>query len=188
MSEGKEPNGFLGKVYDVFKNDARIKSFEEFESYFNALSDDEKRINFSNACLLYQKAVKCKACEPNISLLLLCSCANAIKVISKKRESRKNIVEFYLVYCPHKLRNELPISRASFEDTLDLIYKKFRNPFVHEAKELFEQAPNHTVKMAMIKYKNKFYPLYISNNSVLNWFEKVTYKSLCNYLTNTKVS
>ncbi|MEM1540957.1 MAG: hypothetical protein QXJ07_06245 [Candidatus Bathyarchaeia archaeon] len=90
-----------------------------------------------------------KKCEPNVAMLLLCTCADAIKITNKKFP-RENFIRFYQTYCPNELKWDIPIerynpwgeiqpSKASFEEALHLVYERFRNPFVHEAKRWFEQ-------------------------------------------------
>jgi len=134
-------------IHSLFKDKHNL---ENFKAMLDSLPN-EKKVNFVNACLLYQQALKCKECKPtgpNIAMLLLCICADAIK-ITGKRAPRENLIRFYQTYCPPELKKDILIERynpqgepeytkASFEEALHLIYERFRNPFAHEARRWFE--------------------------------------------------
>jgi hypothetical protein len=183
-------------------------SLEDFKAKLNSLSSEEK-INFANACLLYQQALKCEGCKSNglnIAMTLLCICADAIK-ITRRRAPRENFIRFYQTYCPPGLKEDIPIERynsrgellkASFEETLHLIYESFRNPFVHEAKTWFELPPERSEdgmlinltstrietfekdSKATLYYGDKLYIVYV--DKILEWFKKATLESLNNFL------
>ncbi|MEM2947156.1 MAG: hypothetical protein QXN96_02830 [Candidatus Bathyarchaeia archaeon] len=149
-------------------------------------------------------------------MLLLYICADAIKITNKKAP-RENFTRFYQTYCPNELKGDIPIerynpwgelrlSKASFEEALHLIYERFRNPFVHEAKRWFEQfsledyrSLQKWAKMgvpiniyetrveafekdskATLYYGDKMY--HIDINKLLDWFKKATLESLYNFL------
>ncbi|MGB9853482.1 MAG: hypothetical protein ACPLRY_01540 [Candidatus Bathyarchaeales archaeon] len=186
-------------------------SLDDFKAKLNSLPNEEK-VNFANACLLYQQALKCKECKsngPNIAMALLCICADTIK-ITGKRAPHENFIRFYQAYCPPELKENIPVerynphgnlqySKASFEETLHLIYERFRNPFVHEAKTWFELPPersedgmqiNLTTTRTEAFEKDSKATLYYGNtmyhitdiNKFLEWFEKATLESLNNFL------
>jgi hypothetical protein len=75
-------------------------------------------------------------------MLLLCSCAESLKLKSKsKRKAKQNFKELYLKFCPQHLRTppikyhqnmKCPTVTAPFDKALDYIYSKFRCLYAHE--------------------------------------------------------
>jgi hypothetical protein len=136
-------------------------------------------------------------------MLLLCTCADAIK-ITGKRAPHENFIRFYQTYCPLELKKDIPIERynpqgepeytkASFEEALHLIYERFRNPLAHEAKKWFEDgSPKNSIletrieafeknSKAILYYGDKGY--HINNlDDLLEWFKKATLESLNKFL------
>jgi hypothetical protein len=176
----------LERVYSLFKN--RL-SLEDFKAKFDSLSG-EKKWKFVRGSLLYHQALKCEKCEPNIAMLLLCSCADAMKVAGEDAGSRKNFKEFYMQYCPNELRTP-PIEyysdtkpkpqTAPFNKALDFIYAKFRNPYTHEAKAILEK-PNKklTGDFLLDEYKGEYY--HADKLKFPEWFENITLESLSSFL------
>ena len=144
--------------------------------------------NFVRASLLYQQALTCKDCEPNVAMVLLCSCADAMKVAGEKAGSRKNFKKFYMDYCPATLRDppieyyphgKPPIEIAPFEKALDFIYSKFRCLYVHEGKGRLEPLPAGIEWVGAIlldKYNDEYYS--IDTLKILEWFAKIMVESL----------
>jgi len=189
-------------IHSLFKDK---HSLENFKAMLDSLPN-EKKVNFVNACLLYQQALKCKECKPtgpNIAMLLLCICADAIK-ITGKRAPHENFIRFYQTYCPPELKKDIPIERynpqgeleytkASFEEALHLIYERFRNPLAHEAKKWFEEgSPKNSIldtrieafekdSKTVMRYGDKRYHI-IDINNLLEWFKKATLESLNKFL------
>jgi len=93
-------SGALKEGYSPFQG--RL-SFKDFEVKVNSLPID--MWNFVRASLLYQKALQCRKCEPNIAMVLLCSCPDALKVSGKKAKVRTNYRSFYSKYCPPRLKD-----------------------------------------------------------------------------------
>ena len=120
-------SSFIGKL-----------SYEDFETKVSSLKID--KWDFVRAVFLYQQSVKCIECNPNVGMILLCSCADAIQLVGGKRSSRANFMKFYLDYCPKELRtppieylpNGIPPPvTAPFEKALNYIYRRFRCFYVH---------------------------------------------------------
>ena len=126
----------LKKAYKPFKDQF---AFNVFKTKIEALN--KKKWNFVRASFLYQQALKCEKCDPNIAMLLHCSSADAMQLVGK-RNSWRNFEKFYKTYCSISLRNppikyyatlKPPIRKdASFDEALDYIYANFRCLYVHE--------------------------------------------------------
>jgi hypothetical protein len=165
--------------------------FKDFVAKVNSLSID--RWDFVRASLLYQQALKCKGCEPNISMVLLCSCAEALKIAGRGFGlSHRNFKQFYLKYCPYSLRKppmkyypnaKPPMQMVPFDKALDFIYAKFRCLYVHEGKGRLEHLPPGVVwigSLLLDKYKNEYYSL--DTVKIHDWFEEITLESLFSLL------
>ena len=177
----------LEKAYRPFK--ARLV-FKDFVARVSSLPID--KWNFVRASLLYQQALRCKGCDPNIAMVLLCSCAEALKVAGKNAGSHKNFDIFYLKYCPSSLRvppleyypnAKPPATTAPFDKALDFIYSKFRCLYVHEGKGRLQPLPKGIGVFASLlldKYDKEYYRL--DTIKLHNWFENVTLESIYNML------
>lgn len=174
----------LKSAYPPF---AKLLDFDEFSTRVNSLGN-EARWNFVRASLLYQQALKCKGCEPNVAMLLLCSCADALKIAGEGVGSRKNFRELYLKYCPSGLRvapiNFYPNRRPPLQDVpfgraLDLVYSKFRCLYVHEGIGKLELPPEDMklfMHTSLESYGNDIYHIDILR--ILEWFANITFESL----------
>jgi hypothetical protein len=172
------------KAYKPFKNQI---AFNVFKTKVEALN--KKKWNFVRAIFLYQQALKCGKCDPNVAMLLLCSSADSMQLVGK-RNSWKNFEKFYKDYCPMPLRNppikyyailKSPVIRkdASFDEALDYIYANLRCLYVHEGIGRLESVPkgiNLVGSELMDKFKGKYYV--IDRLTVLNWFALITKESL----------
>jgi len=177
----------IDKAYPPFKG--RL-AFQNFVAKASSLPIDE--LNFVRASLLYQQALKCRGCEPNIAMMLLCSCADALKVAGEKVGSHENFSSFYLKYCPSNLRvppleyypnSQPPAKTSPFDKALDFIYSKFRCLYVHEGIGHLEPLLKGITiigSFLLIKYDNKVYSL--DTIKLQDWFEKITLESLYNML------
>jgi len=173
----------LKKAYPPFQE--RI-SFKDFVNKANSLVID--KWDFVRASLLYQQALRCKSCEPNIAMVLLCSCADALKTAGKNAGSRKNFKHFYLNYCPSALwvsplkyypNLKPPAVIAPFDNALDFIYSKFRCLYVHEGKGRLQLLPKDITiigSFLLDMYEN--IPYSLDTIKLSNWFEKITLESL----------
>jgi hypothetical protein len=174
------------QTYEIFKD--RL-TFEDFKTKVEALST-KKKWKFVRAGLLFQQALKCKDCGPNVAMVLLCSCAEVIKVDSSKG-SHFNFKKFYVDYCPSSLRTP-PVKcylgassygDASFEEALDYIYSRFRSYFVHQGIGRLELPPTGVNLVGgdlWDKFHDKIYV--IDTLNVLNWFARITGESLYKFL------
>ena len=174
----------IRKAYLPFRNKL---TFSQFNTKFNQLSVDKKR--FLRASGLYQQSQKCGKCEPNISMALLCSCADSLKLVGA-RASHKNFLTFYTTYCPAILRNppiqshpkcnaNVPMVAVSFGDALDYIYERYRCLFIHEGKRRLSKLPKGTTWIAstlLDKFRGDCYV--IDDLRILSWFSDVTKESL----------
>jgi hypothetical protein len=174
----------LKKAYKPFKNQL---TFQVFKTKVEALN--KKKWNFVRASFLYQQALKCGKCDPNVAALLLCSSADAMQLVGK-RSSWRNFEKFYKTYCPSGSRNSpikhypslkppLVLKNASFDESLDYIYANFRCLYTHEGIGRLELPPkgiNLVGSELLDKFKGKYY--IIDSLSVLNWFELITKESL----------
>jgi hypothetical protein len=171
----------LKEVYSSFKQ--RL-SFDDFQTKINSLIYIDKW-NFVRATLLYQQSLKCRWCNPNITMVLLCSCADAIQL---KETFYKRFMEFYKMYCPSRFRDspieympngKPPLKTAPFEKALHFICKQFRNMYVHEGIGHLEISPEHIVTHTFydkIKGENDIYK--VDMLKVVEWFGKITFESL----------
>lgn len=166
-------------------------TLKEFRTKVDALN--KKKWNFVRASFLYQQALKCGKCDPNVAMLLLCSSADSMQLVGK-RNSWRNFEKFYRDYCPSGSRNPpikyyldlkppLNPKDASFEEALDYIYANFRCLYAHEGIGRLELPPKnvHLVGHELFdKFKGKYYIIDIL--SVLNWFATTTKESLSKIL------
>lgn len=177
----------LEKAYPPFQ---RRLTFKDFVTKVSSLPID--KWNFVRASLLYQQALKCKGCEPNIAMALLCSCAEALKVAGKKKGSHKNFISFYLTYCPSALgvppleyypNAKPPAKTAPFDEALDFVYAKFRCLYIHEGKARLAPVPKGIGvfgSFLLDKFDKEYYR--VDTIKLHGWFEKITLESLCNML------
>jgi hypothetical protein len=178
----------LKKAYKPFKNEM---AFKDFKTKVDALN--KRKWNFVRASFLYQQALKCAKCDPNVAMLLLCSSADAMQLVGK-RNSWRNFEKFYKDYCPIGSRNPpikyylnkkppLILGDASFEEALDYIYANFRCLYAHEGIGRLELPPKgvHLVGNELLdKFKGKYYVIDILN--VLSWLASITKESLSKIL------
>lgn len=175
----------LKEVYSSFKQ--RL-SFDAFRSKLDSLKID--KWNFVRATSLYQQSLKCEECNPNVAMVLLCSCVDAMQL---EETSYKGFMGFYKTYCPSQFQNSLienspieympngksPLKTAPFEKALHFIYKQFRNMYVHEGighlKALPERIGGH-IFFDRIEGENDIYAVDMLN--VVKWFGKITFESL----------
>jgi hypothetical protein len=175
----------IEQIHEVFRNRLTL---EEFKTKVDALGTN-KKWKFIRAVLLYQQALKCKDCGPNVAMVLLCSCAEVIKVDSS-RGSHYNFRKFYVDYCPSNLQvppvkyylsltPPFNITNASFEEALDYIYSRFRSYFVHQGIGRLELPPTGMTLVGaelMDKFNSKIFV--IDTLNVLDWFTRITGESL----------
>jgi hypothetical protein len=161
----------LKKAYKPFKNEM---AFKDFKTRVEALS--KKKWNFVRASFLYQQALKCGKCDPNVAMLPLCSSADAMQLVGKKN-SWKNFEKFYKDYCPSGSKNPpikhylnlkppLTLTDASFEEALDYIYANFRCLYVHEGIGRLELPPKGIILVGselLDKFKGEYYVINILN-------------------------
>ena len=177
----------LNESYSIFKEKI---TFDDFKGKLDSLKID--KWNFVRAVLLYNQAVKCRKCNPNVGMTLLSSCADALQLVGEGKPSA-NFKKFYLSFCPTEIRTppielypngKLPRITASFDKALHYIYKQFRCMYVHEGIGYLETAPDgidwHTL-CDKIKGEKDIYS--VDMMQIANWFEKVTFESLYVMLT-----
>jgi hypothetical protein len=172
------------KAYKPFKDKLL---FKDFKAKVEALN--KKKWHFVRASFLYQQALKCKKCDPNVAMLLLCSSADSMQLVGY-RKPWKNFERFYKTYCPVPLRNPpiqyysnlkppLNLNNASFDEALDYIYANFRCLYVHEGVAYLEKPPKGIGLVGdqlLDKFKDKYYV--IDRLNVLRWFTSITKESL----------
>jgi hypothetical protein len=170
------------KAYKTYKN---LLTLKNFKTKVDALGN--KKWNFIRATFLLQQSMKCQKCEPNVAMMLLCSSADAMQLVGY-RKSWKNFETFYKTYCPNSLRNpplkyypngKPPLSNATFDETLDYIYTKFRCLYAHEGIGRLVLPPKkiHLLGSTLLdKSKGKYYV--VDTLNVLGWFSSVTKESL----------
>jgi hypothetical protein len=180
----------LKEAYGPFKDEM---TFEDFKTKVDAL--DIKKWHFVRASFLYQQALKCQECNPNVAMLLLCSCAETMQLLEGGKP-RKNFMKFYEDYCPNNLRKPpiqyysnlkppLNLIDASFNEALDYIYAKFRCLYVHEGVGHLELPPKdfHLVGDQLLdKFKDKIYV--IDKLAILCWFVSITKECLSKILNS----
>jgi hypothetical protein len=115
----------IDQLFEIFKDGLTL---EQFRAKVDALNG--KKNNFLNASRLYRQALRCKGCEPNIAMMLLCSCADTMKFVGERRP-RENFKRFYKDYSPIASRNppitfyfdDKPLAYyvPSFDETLEYI-------------------------------------------------------------------
>lgn len=173
----------MKEVYSSFKEKF---SFEDFQSKLNSLAID--KWSFVRATLLYQQSLKCKACNPNVGMALLCSCADTLQLVAEDK-SRANFMEFYQKYCPASYQTppikyykdgKLPQTTAPFEKALHFIYKRFRCLYVHEGIGHLGAVPKDAITWHTlfdgIKGEKDIYAVDLLKIS--EWFSQITLESL----------
>jgi hypothetical protein len=180
----------LKKAYKPFNNKI---SWSDFQNGLGALPED-KKWRFVRSSFLYQQALKCKKCNPNIAMSLLCSCAEALKLEGKNAGSQQNFKELYLKHCPTSLRTP-PIEyhqnmsinpvTAPFDKALYYIYKRFRCLHLHEGIDRLHNLTVHgkTIHIGaslMDKLGNDAYAVDLLR--ILDWFLEITFNSLFDIL------
>jgi hypothetical protein len=183
----------IDQLFEIFKDGLTL---EQFRAKVDALNG--KKNNFLNASLLCRQALRCKGCEPNIAMMLLCSCADAMKFV-RKGKPRENFKKFYRDYSPIVSRNPpimcyfddkpLIYNVPSFDETLEYIYKRFRNLYTHEGTGLLElpKSPDliwYGLCDKLEETSNKTYVTDIVR--ILDWFATITKESLRNILFQQK--
>jgi len=174
-SEGK----LLHEVYPLFE---KRLSFEDFKNKFNSLKNEW---NFFRALRLYQQAVKCGECNPNVGMVLLCSCADALQLVAEEK-SKANFMKFYLKYCPLNLQNppveyynegKIPITTAPFDKVLRLIYKRFRCLYIHEGIGHLDPSPE-LLRFVIDGIRKEKDVYAVDSLKIYEWFREVTFESL----------
>jgi hypothetical protein len=173
----------LKETYPSFKD--RL-SFEDFKKKFYSLKISDKW-NFVRATSLYQHSYKCESCNPNIKMVLLCSCADALQLVGEEC-SLKNCMEFYGKYCPSEFRTppieyyadgKLPIATAPFDKAIRFIYKAFRCSYVHEGIQHLCEIPNGIEWHAFMDRIDDEKDIYVVDLlKISEWFGKITFESL----------
>jgi len=177
-------------LQEIYSSFADRLDFEDFKRKFNSLPID--KWNFARAILLYQQYVKCKDCEPNVALVVLCSCADALQLIGGEHRSRANFKEFYLKYCPLEHR-KMPIEYLSREKRnsatmpfdermLGYIYQEFRCSYIHVGIGSLEPLRErvHPFRLGKFRKEKEFFMIDLAEFP--KWFEKATFESLYAFL------
>jgi hypothetical protein len=147
-------------IKDCSEPFAELLAKKTFEKLFMSLSTDE-RARFTNASHMYRRAMKCKNCDGDVCLALLCSTIDAIS--NHRLRVHERFEQFLMEYCPEnfrksplvfyqdlkppedykkiqssldELRKQLreqqkPVNE--FERAIDFVYSRFRCYFLHEA-------------------------------------------------------
>ena len=174
----------LQEIYSSFNH--RL-DFEDFKRKFSSLPID--KWNFARAILLYQQYLKCKDCNPNVGIVVLCSCADALQLKGGKYYSKANFSEFYSRYCPTEYR-KMPIEHLSREKrnsetipfdkrALDYIYQEFRCSYTHVGIGSLEPLPENIhshYRIGKFEKEKDFFTIDLIDFP--KWFEKVTFESL----------
>ncbi len=163
----------IRKAYRPFKNKL---PFSQFNKKFNQLPTAKKR--FLRASSLYQQSQKCAKCEPNISMALLCSCADSLK-LHGFRASRRNFTTFYNSCCPANLRKPPIKYHPRCNVNIPMLNASFRNLFVHEGRGTLAKLPKGTIWISapfLDKFRGDCYV--IDSLKILSWFSEVTRESL----------
>lgn len=180
----------LSEVYSSFKD--RL-SFEDFKTRFDLLPD---KWNFARAILLFQQYLKCKDCSPNVGMVLLCSCADALQLVGDEGKSKANFRTLYIKYCPSKYRTP-PITWLSQEKnyesipfdekTLNYIYKQFRCSYIHVGIGNIQPLPEHVYSHHLIGRFGKEKDFFMVDLVEFpKWLGKITFESLYAMLESTK--
>jgi hypothetical protein len=151
----------------------------------------QRRLSFVRATLTYQQSLKCKECNPIISVVFLCSCADALKLA---KGDWQRIKTFYERYCPNSdefriapirySRNcKQPLIPAPFDKAIYCIYKEFRVKYIHEGIKHLRPEDSD---FFYVRLKDEYgvrdcYEICLSE--VVSWFERITFESLLNMLT-----
>ncbi len=171
----------LKQVYSSF---SQRLSFDDFQNKINLLN----KWNFVRAVLLYQQAVKCEKCNPNVAIGLLCSCADAMQ-LGKNPSIR--FKEFYERFCPTNLRDspieyypkgKIPKKTTPFDKTLRYIYKQFRCRYFHEGIGRLTPAPDG-FDFLCDQIENEKDVYLVDMVKIAEWFRKITFESLFVMLT-----
>jgi len=172
----------LKEAYPSFKD--RL-SFEDFKKKVYSLKILDKW-NFVRATLLYQHSLKCENCDPNIKMVLLCSCADALQLVGDDRRSYQNFMHFYKTYCPSQFRiapikyfGKMPLATVPFEKAIRFIYKRFRCLYLHEGVKQLTEVPKWIMSHESIDGIKGEKDIYVVDLlKISEWFGKITFESL----------
>lgn len=169
---------------------------ERFSELINSLSD--LRWNFLRACRLYGQAVRCKNCNEDVAMTMLCSVIESIK--GKGNRPYAKFRKFLIENCPQEAQtspmrifvSKNEVRQATFEESISYLYGNFRSLFLHEgiARVKVEPPPGlehaHLISSSLAdkhKHKQDEKIYIIERPKVLDWFENVVKESLWCFLT-----
>ena len=162
---------------------------------------DESSLNFLRACRIYGQAVKCKSCNRDVAMTMLCSAVES--VAEKGGRPYQKFIKFLTKNCPVPAQTS-PMQifirkdetrQATFEESTSYVYGNFRSLFLHEgigrvSVELppgLERAGLFSSSLADKHRHEKVEKIYIIELlQVLDWFENVVKQSLWQFLANKK--
>jgi hypothetical protein len=158
----------------------------------------EFSLNFLRACRIYGQTVKCKSCNRDVAMAMLCSAIESVQ--GKRGRPYTKFVEFLMKNCPLSAQNSPmrifvrkdEIRQASFEESISYVYGNFRSLFLHEGiGRVTAELPPGLERAGLIsssladKHKHgKIDKIYIIELlHVLDWFDNVVKQSLWQFLT-----
>ena len=179
----------MDPIKQAYKTFSNLIPWSNFQTKL-ALLPEKKKWRFIRSSLMYQQAMKCKKCNPNIAMSLLCSCAESLKILGTRVGSRRNFEALYLRHCPQPLRiapmkyypnKAVHAVPAPFSKALFYIYKKFRCLYTHEGigrlQQLKKSGKTHIINNSLLDVAgNDAYSIDLLK--VLDWFAGITKSSL----------
>jgi hypothetical protein len=168
---------------------------ERFSELINSLGD--LKWNFLRACRLYGQAVKCKNCNSDVAMTMLCSAIESMQ--GKESRPYQKFRKFLKQDCPEEFQkspmkifvSKKEVRQATFEESISYIYGNFRSLFLHEGIGRVTVELPVGLKNAYFfsdsladKYREKYY--IIERLEILDWFDRVVKESLWCFLNNSK--
>jgi hypothetical protein len=188
---------------EEYKTFTEIVSKKDFDKHLRSMEQNDM-LCFLRASLMYQRAIKCRACDSDIAITLLCS---AVEVVSGGKPISYNFRRFLLTYCPEELRNPpvkiLKGKGENFEVAVRAIYSNFRSLHLHRGigymgmankykgiadKPYIDKKTGEHIHMVGIPLLLKADGNIISVEltRITDWFASVVKNSLFRYLTSEK--
>jgi hypothetical protein len=170
------------QTYPVFEDKL---SEDNFLSRIVGLGE-ENGGNVLRASTGYLDSQKCAHCNQNVAMILLVFAVEAMKY---RKGNFERFKKFLLDYCPNELR-KVPTEEYEFpfDEALNHIYRKFRNPYVHEAVPFFpaQEKKNNIQVTAFQTFIYGRHLIFIEYNEFFKWFSSVVKVSLYKYLIQVK--
>jgi len=125
---------------------------EKFLQLLNALGD--LKWNFIRACFLFQQAMKCKNCEQNVALAILCSAVESISSSQPTKIFKDWLIENKLEELSNKSKEEVrKILNRAYQEYINSVIDR-EGAFYNFMKFLLENCPEKLRRAPIDIYRN----------------------------------